>query len=87
MNLGLEDAWVFAQLAAAGQLARYAGLREPVDRRVVNRIELISRMVVADSFLVRLLREAFARWGIKIPFVRRKFMTTAAGLDHPLTIR
>ncbi|HEX5470831.1 MAG TPA: FAD-dependent monooxygenase, partial [Lacipirellulaceae bacterium] len=37
MNLGLEDACVFAQLAATNQLARYSDLRKRVDGRVVRR--------------------------------------------------
>jgi 2-polyprenyl-6-methoxyphenol hydroxylase-like FAD-dependent oxidoreductase len=37
MNLGIEDAWVFAQLVRRGQLARYGNLRYAVDRRVVER--------------------------------------------------
>jgi 2-polyprenyl-6-methoxyphenol hydroxylase-like FAD-dependent oxidoreductase len=82
MNLGLEDAWVFAQLAAKRQLERYNTIRKPVDARIVKRIELISRMVVADSSIVRLMRALFARWGLKVPAVRRQFMTTASGLDH-----
>jgi 2-polyprenyl-6-methoxyphenol hydroxylase-like FAD-dependent oxidoreductase len=87
MNLGLEDAWVFAQLAANGQLARYEELRKPVDGRIVKRIELISRMVVADSSIVRLMRALFARWVLKVPAVRRQFITTASGLDHRLSAR
>ncbi|HVT29907.1 MAG TPA: FAD-dependent monooxygenase [Lacipirellulaceae bacterium] len=87
MNLGLEDAWVFAQLAASNQLARYGELRKRVDGRVVRRIEQISRMVVSDSIAMRLIRKLFAHWGLKIPLVRRQFMRTAGGLDHPLALR
>jgi 2-polyprenyl-6-methoxyphenol hydroxylase-like FAD-dependent oxidoreductase len=82
MNLGLEDAWVFAQLASRGELARYESLRKPVDARIVKRIEMISRMVVADSSIVRFVRSLFARWGLKVPAARRLFITTASGLDH-----
>jgi 2-polyprenyl-6-methoxyphenol hydroxylase-like FAD-dependent oxidoreductase len=32
MNLGPEDAWVFARLATTGQLQRYNALRLLVDR-------------------------------------------------------
>ncbi len=87
MNLGLEDAWSFSQLAATNQLARYGELRKRVDGRVVRRIELISRMVISDSFATRLIRNLFAHWGLKIPLVRRQFMRTAGGLDHPLSLR
>jgi 2-polyprenyl-6-methoxyphenol hydroxylase-like FAD-dependent oxidoreductase len=85
MNLGLEDAWVFAQLAAKGQLERFNTIRKPVDARIVRRIELVSRMVVADSSIVRLMRALFARWGLNVPAVRRQFIKIASGLDHRVT--
>jgi 2-polyprenyl-6-methoxyphenol hydroxylase-like FAD-dependent oxidoreductase len=86
MNLGLEDAWVFSQLAASRQLERYHQIRKPVDARIVKRIELISRMVVADSKIVRFVRALFARWGLKVPALRRQFIRTASGLDHRLSV-
>jgi 2-polyprenyl-6-methoxyphenol hydroxylase-like FAD-dependent oxidoreductase len=82
LNLGLEDAWVFAHLAASGQLNRYESLRMAIDRRVVKRVELFSRMVITKSALVRLLRMVMFRWGFHVPIVRRQFLKTVTGLDH-----
>jgi 2-polyprenyl-6-methoxyphenol hydroxylase-like FAD-dependent oxidoreductase len=39
MNLGLENAWVFAYLVKTNQLHKYDRLRRPVDRQVVRRVE------------------------------------------------
>ena len=87
MNLGLEDAWSFSQLAASNRLAHYGELRKRVDSRVVRRIELVTRMVVSNSFATRLIRNVVAHSALKLPIVRRQFMKTASGLDHPLSLR
>ena len=39
MNLGVEDAYVFASLAAAERLKAYHRLRHPVDKAVVRQTE------------------------------------------------
>jgi 2-polyprenyl-6-methoxyphenol hydroxylase-like FAD-dependent oxidoreductase len=84
MNLGLEDAWVFTELVRVGRLAEYNRLRRPVDRRVVRQVELMSRLVAAESWFAR-----FARWllfplALRLAFFRDRLIRTATGLDHPL---
>jgi 2-polyprenyl-6-methoxyphenol hydroxylase-like FAD-dependent oxidoreductase len=84
MNLGIEDAWVFARLTLAGRQADYGKLRRKVDRSVVRRVSAIARMAGGESITTRLLR----RWAlpavIKVPAVRRNMLATVSGLDHPL---
>ena len=84
MNLGVEDAWVFARLVAAGRLAEYGKLRRRVDKKVVRRIAAVSRMAKGESFTSRLLR----RWGLpamlKLPAARRQLLATVSGVDHEL---
>jgi 2-polyprenyl-6-methoxyphenol hydroxylase-like FAD-dependent oxidoreductase len=84
MNLGLEDAWVFSQLVQTGQIERYDAVRKPVDAAVVKRIELLSRVVVGESWTMRLARPAVMRWLVKLPPVQRRFLAAVTGLDHPL---
>jgi 2-polyprenyl-6-methoxyphenol hydroxylase-like FAD-dependent oxidoreductase len=84
MNLGLEDAWVFAELVRTDRLRAYDQLRRPVDRRVVHRVELLSRLVSADSALTRFLRGFVFPPAIKLPFVRGLMVRTVSGLDHEL---
>lgn len=84
MNLGLEDAWVFARLAAAGRLAEYDRLRRPVDAGVVRRVELITRVAGGDSWFYRFVRSAVLPAAVRLPFVRRRMTATLTGLDHPL---
>lgn len=83
MNLGIEDAWVFARLAAAGRLAEYDRLRRPVDGRVVRRVELLSRVAAAEPGVLRLARLALPM-ALRIAPIRARMRATGAGLDHPL---
>lgn len=84
MNLGLEDAWVFAELERAGRLADYHRLRYPVDRRVVRRVELVSRLVSAESRLLGFARRFLFPLLVRVPLARRRLLATVAGLDHEL---
>jgi 2-polyprenyl-6-methoxyphenol hydroxylase-like FAD-dependent oxidoreductase len=84
MNLGLEDAWVFAELVRTDRLQTYDQLRRPVDRRVVRRVELLSRLVSAESGLTRFLRTFVFPAAIKLPVVRGLMVRTVSGLDHEL---
>jgi 2-polyprenyl-6-methoxyphenol hydroxylase-like FAD-dependent oxidoreductase len=83
MNLGIEDAWVFAQLACAGQLRRYDALRRPIDRRVVRAVALLSRVAAAEPAPLRLVRRFLFPLATRVPFVRRRMIASVTGLDHP----
>ncbi len=84
MNLGLEDAWVFARLAASGRLAEYDRLRRPVDRQVVRQVELLTRIVSGESALFRFVRSFVLPLAVSLPFTRRTMIGTLTGLDHEL---
>jgi 2-polyprenyl-6-methoxyphenol hydroxylase-like FAD-dependent oxidoreductase len=84
MNLGLEDAWVFAELVRANRLPEYDRLRRPVDRDVVRRVELLSRMVSSPSPFYRFVRTFVFPIATKLPFLRSRFVATVTGLDHDL---
>lgn len=84
MNLGVEDAWVFAELVNAQMMDAYDRLRRPVDARVVSRIERFTRFVSTDSRLVQLLRSILFPIVTKIGFLRTPIVKTGAGLDHEL---
>lgn len=84
MNLGIEDAYVFAELYARGQLERYHDMRHPVITKVVCQIKDmmngprantgIGRTVRAFPFLVRLA----------VPLIRSRIQPWVLGLDHDL---
>jgi 2-polyprenyl-6-methoxyphenol hydroxylase-like FAD-dependent oxidoreductase len=84
MNLGLEDAWYFAQLWRANRLADYERLRRPVDRAVVQGVERLSRVAAGQSLLTRFVRAYLFPLALKLAFVRRRMVQTVTGLDHPL---
>lgn len=84
MNLGIEDAWVFAELAAKGGLDRYHELRRPVDAAVVRRIERLTRFVSSESAAVRFVRQWVMPVALGIPAVTHRMRRIATGLDHPI---
>ena len=84
MNLGLEDAWVFTELVRTDRLREYDQLRRPVDRRVVRRVELLSRLVSAESGVTRFLRAFVFPPAVKPSLVRGLMVRTVSGLDHEL---
>jgi len=87
MNLGLEDAWVLAELAGRGRLDDYAAARRAVDGAVVRRVERLTRLVLAQSGLARRLRAAGLWAATRVPPLRRRMRATLTGQDHasPLT--
>lgn len=90
MNLGIEDAWVFADCAADalnGRLERmreYGHMRESIHRRVVKKIEAMSRVMRGKPWPVAVARDLLVPQLAKIPSVKRQVAQTVAGLDHPL---
>ncbi len=86
MNLGLEDAWVFAQLARAGRLSDYDRLRRPVDRRVVSLVEFFSRIISAESPLDRFVRSFVLPVALRNREPRSKMVRIITGLDHDLPV-
>jgi 2-polyprenyl-6-methoxyphenol hydroxylase-like FAD-dependent oxidoreductase len=83
MNLGLEDAFVFASLAGAARLGEYHQLRHPVDERVVREVELFSRLVSSDALWARFARRCVLPTMVKTP-IRERIRRTVTGLDHDL---
>lgn len=83
MNLGIEDAWVFAQMMQRGEIDRYATGRRKVDARVVQRVKLLTTVARGQSGFTRLLRRVLFASLPRLSFARRQLIYTATGLDHP----
>lgn len=83
MNLGLEDAWVFAQLASTGRLDQYDRLRRPIDRQVVRSVERLTWVAAGESPWSRRLR-ALLPYAMHLRSVRNAMRRTVSGLDHTL---
>ncbi|WP_243042099.1 FAD-dependent oxidoreductase [Dyella sedimenti] len=92
MNLGIEDAYVFADCAAdalAGDMARlrdYAVLRHAVHRSVVRRIGAITRLVHGRTPWLRRVRDGVIPLAGHLSFARELMLRTVGGLDHPLKV-
>lgn len=93
MNLGIEDAYVFADCAAdalAGRLSRlasYAQLRHSVHRQVVRRIAALTRLMHGRPAALRELRDVLVPRLMHFGPARRQFLRVAGGLDHPVRTR
>lgn len=83
MNLGLEDAFVFAALETRGRLADYNGLRHPVDQRVVHQVEFFTRMMTDRSRFFDFIRRYVFPQVVRTP-LQKRIKQTVAGLDHEL---
>jgi 2-polyprenyl-6-methoxyphenol hydroxylase-like FAD-dependent oxidoreductase len=85
MNLGIEDAWVFAELAAKGRLDHYGHLRRHVDHDVVRRVEALTGLVLGKDAWLRGLRNLVLPTVLNLP-LRTQILRTMAGLDHAVEV-
>lgn len=96
MNLGIEDAYVFAAVASdalqrasdaevSARLADYGRLRYATDRKVVRRIQAMTRVMSGEGGW-GLLRAVGTRLMSAAPPLQSLLMRTAAGLDHPVRL-
>ena len=86
MNLGIEDAYVFAELYHRGQLARYDGLRRRVVNKLVGQIKRAMAMPNASSTPGRIIRAAPWLVPVIINLVRKPAQRWFLGLDHDLGV-
>jgi 2-polyprenyl-6-methoxyphenol hydroxylase-like FAD-dependent oxidoreductase len=86
MNLGIEDAHVFAALYADGRLDRYDALRRPVVNRVVGQITRAMAMPRATTLPGRAVRTAPWLVPLAFPLVRRTAQRWVIGLDHEVAV-
>jgi len=93
MNLGIEDAYVYADCASdalAGDMARlvdYASLRHAVHKDVVRRIGAVTRLVHGRPAWLRWIRDEVVPVAGHLSFARQLMLRTVGGLDHPLKTR
>ncbi len=79
MNLGIEDAYIFAKLLAAGEIEHYGKLRHAVDQRVVKGISKFTQMPRGRVPWAAAARHALPFIApIMLPIARKWLM----GLDH-----
>jgi 2-polyprenyl-6-methoxyphenol hydroxylase-like FAD-dependent oxidoreductase len=86
MNLGIEDAYVFAELYAAGNLDRYDQVRHPQVTAVIKRIGQVTDLIQGHSIKSKLWRRLFPLAPFLRPLVSRRLMRFAMGLDHKVKL-
>lgn len=84
MNLGIEDAFVFATLYANGRLAKYARFRQPVIKKVVAEVERMSQMPRAKGPMYTMVDKAPTIMKAIFPIFAPSFGKWVLGLDHPI---
>jgi 2-polyprenyl-6-methoxyphenol hydroxylase-like FAD-dependent oxidoreductase len=85
MNLGIEDAYVFAELLQSGRLDEYNERRLTIARELIPRIEKLTNMAAQQGLLAKYFRRI-------VPFVMPRLYNSAKdnlnkfllGLDHEI---
>jgi 2-polyprenyl-6-methoxyphenol hydroxylase-like FAD-dependent oxidoreductase len=91
MNLGIEDAYVFAHIAKdvldgkPERLEDYGRLRHKADKGVVQRVEAVTRMARGEG-VWHVVREIAPHLAGTLPLVRHMIEQTVTGLDHPVQL-
>jgi 3-(3-hydroxy-phenyl)propionate hydroxylase len=86
MNLGIEDAFVFAELYHRGELYRYDQMRRPVIQKVVSQIQRAMAVPRAKTIPGRLVRTFPWLVQLLLPLVRARIQPWILGLDHEIEI-
>ena len=93
MNLGIEDAYVFAECAVealGGKLERlgdYGRLRRTVHERIISRIKALTELARGQPDLVGALRRYLLPGATKFPPTAHAMIALLTGLDHELSTR
>lgn len=86
MNLGIEDAYVFANLLHSNRLDQYDKLRRPVVNKVVRQIDHMMRVPRSATTAGRIVRRFPGLVKIVAPRLRNRIQPWLLGLDHPLPL-
>ena len=92
MNLGIEDAWVFAECAAdalqgkGGRLEDYGRLRREVHRKVIGRVKALTQLARGQPDLVGALRRYLIPGMTKFPPTAHPMLELLTGLDHEVRL-
>jgi 2-polyprenyl-6-methoxyphenol hydroxylase-like FAD-dependent oxidoreductase len=84
MNLGIEDAYVFARMLEEGRLHEYDATRRAVVNRVVAQITHMMMVPRSTTVPGRLVRRFPGLIRMIVPRVRRRVQPWLLGLDHSI---
>jgi 2-polyprenyl-6-methoxyphenol hydroxylase-like FAD-dependent oxidoreductase len=92
MNLGIEDAYVFAACAAdalkgdLGRLSDYGRIRQVAHRQVVNEVERLTQLARGRPGVVGIFRQMFVPFMTAFPPTARAMKNLVTGLDHDVQV-
>ncbi len=86
MNLGIEDAYVFAALVAKGQLEEYERLRRPVVKSVMHTVERMTEVPRGRSLLAKVARRVAPVLAPIASVVTSSASEWILGLDHKVSV-
>lgn len=86
MNLGIEDAYVFAALVAEGRLEDYERLRRSVVKSVIQTVERITEVPRGRSLLAKAARTVAPVLAPFASFVTGRASKWILGLDHKVSV-
>ena len=92
MNLGIEDAYVFAACAAdmakgnPARLADYGRLRQAAHRQVVNEVERLTQLARGRPSVIGIFRQMFVPFMTIFPPAARAVKNLVTGLDHDVDL-
>lgn len=84
MNLGLEDAWVFAKLLHEREMQRYDNLRRAVVEKVARQVSHIMSVPRARTAPGKLVRAMPWLIQVIVPLLRSRMQPWLLGLDHDI---
>ena len=93
MNLGIEDAWVFAACAAdfqdgePGRIEDYNRLRHHADAAVVKTIRAITGFVTDGGLIADTAKRTLPPLAARFPGLINRGLRVGMGLDHPILLR
>lgn len=86
MNLGIEDAYVFAALAVHYRLKDYDALRRPVIKSVVKNVMKMTQVPRGNTVTARLVRHLTPLIPFAVGLGERSLRRWLLGLDHEVKI-
>jgi 2-polyprenyl-6-methoxyphenol hydroxylase-like FAD-dependent oxidoreductase len=92
MNLGIEDAYVYAACAAdvlkgaSERLSDYGRLRQVAHRQVVSEVERLTQLARGRPSVIGIFRQMFVPFMTAFPPVARAVKNLVTGLDHDVDL-
>ena len=82
MNLGIEDAFILADMISSGDVAHYSEARHKVGAHVVRESDIQFRLAALKNPIARFFRDMIILPLVNRPFLQKPMLTRMAGIHH-----